>query len=78
MCLAGKKLKWNHTGNWGHRHGVGRLTHSEGNWLRFSDDKEEGVAQDNKHQPDFKAKWHLTGRGHYYYPNISWSKANIK
>ncbi len=38
----------------------------------------EGVAQDNQHQPDFKAAWHLTGRGHYCLPNVSWNKANKK
>ena len=47
---AGKKTE-------GHRHGVTRRTHSEGNW--FSDneeeEEEEGAAQDNQHQPDCEA-----------------------
>lgn len=68
-----RKLSWNRRKTEGHKHGVVQWRQLTG-LFRIKD----GVVQDNPHQPDFKAAWHLTGRGHYFHPNISWSKANKK
>lgn len=77
---AGEKLKLNHAGNW---RAQTRWKQANTQWRQLMGvfrwrRRRGGVAQDNQHQPDFKAEWHLTGRGHCYHPNMSWKKANIK